>query len=362
MDLSRGIFLLRSGHVEMDLFPGTLPSPFWSSHATDQKFAWMQIVGTLRKLRRQPPVLAIVNYREEAFFRAGTGWASGIGSAARAAFVRPSRLGELLFFASLVRHKVPIALLNRSDVGELPSASDWYYRRCHACFVRELSPQPEITLKSIFTLSGGNPETNRRGRKLLGVLDPLCPVSRDTAKLRPISLGVPEENIAKILFDRRKEYDVFFAGDLHEKGLRGRLVEELRTQAGRRGWRILLRDRLPRDEFFQSLASSHLCLSPPGMGWDCWRHYEAMLAGSVPLMTYPTILQYRPAIEGDHGFYFAPEAGGLTRCLEQALGSPDRLSHVAAAGRNLVLDFHTFPKLRDYVIRETLGASARSPA
>jgi len=270
-----------------------------------------------------------VNYREKAFFRAGMGWASGIGSAARAAFVRPSRLGELLFFASLVRHKVPIALLNRSDVGELPSASDWYYRRCHACFVREFSPQPEMTLKSLFSLSGGNPETNRRGRKLLSIVDPRCPTGRDISKLRPISLGMPEDCVSEIPFDQLKEYDVFFAGDLHEKGIRGRLLAELRGLAERRGWKVLLRERLPRGEYLRCLAASRLCLSPPGMGWDCWRHYEAMLAGSVPLMTYPTILQYHPAIEGEHCFHFAPETGGLTRCLEKALASPDRLTLIA---------------------------------
>jgi len=343
----------------MDLFPGSLPSPFWTSHTPGQRLSWKRIGDTLRRLRTSSPGLAIVNYREESFFRTGTGWAGGLGSATWAALFRPSRVGELLFFAQLVRQRIPIALLNRSDIGEIAAASEWYYRRCHACFVRELSPQPEMTLKSLFSTSGGNPQTNRRARKILGLLDPPYPKDRDTSKLRPMSLGIPDEWIHEIPLIKEKEWDVFFAGDLHEKGLRGRLVQEVSAWAARTGRKILLRDRLPREEYLRCLAASRLALSPPGMGWDCWRHYEAMLAGSVPLLTFPTILQYRPAVDGEHCFYFAPETGGLTRCLEKALASPERLPAMAAAGRQLVMDHHLFSKLRDYVINETLAAFSR---
>lgn len=359
MDLSSGIFLLQSGRVEMDLFPGFLPPPFWSSHNPGRKLTWTQIFKILRSLRRNPPALAVVNYREEAFFRPGTGWAGGLGSAARAAFFRPTHLGELLIFSQLVRQQVPIALLNRSDVGEIPVGSEWYYRRCQTCFVRELSPQPEMTLKALFSLSGGNPQSNRRARKILSLFDPCCSTHRDSSKLRPISLGMPDEWIPQIPQGGEKEWDVFFAGDLHEKGLRGRFVEEVSEWAGRTKRKILIKDRLPREEYWRCLASSRLCLSPPGMGWDCWRHYEAMLAGAVPLMTYPTILQHRPGIDGEHCFYFPPEPGGLAQCLEKVLAAPEHLPAIAAAGRQLVLEHHLFSKLRDYVINETLAAAPR---
>ena len=83
------------------------------------------------------------------------------------------------------------------------------------------------------------------------------------------------------------------------------------------------------------------------------------MAGSVPLMPFPTILQHRPGIDGEHCFYFAPEPGGLTRCLEKALAVPESLPAMAAAGRQLVLEHHLFSKLRDYVIHETLKAFSR---
>jgi hypothetical protein len=215
-----------------------------------------------------------------------------------------------------------------------------------------------MTLKSLFSTSGGNRQTNRRARRILGLLDPRCPKGRDTSKLRPISLGIPDEWIHEIPATKEKEWDVFFAGDLYEKGLRGRLLEEVKGWAGRTGRRVLLRDRLSRQEYLRCLAASCLTLSPPGMGWDCWRHYEAMLAGSVPLMTYPTILQHCPGIEGEHCFYFAAEPGGLARCLEKILAAPESLLAMAAAGRQLVFEHHLFSKLREYVIQETLAASS----
>ena len=360
MDSNSGIFLLQSGHSEMDLFPVSLPTPFWSSHIPSEKLGWIQVVRTLRRLRKNPPSLAVVKYREDALFRTGTGWVGGLVSAVRAAFFRPSRLAELLFFSFLTRHNIPIALINRSDVGEIPAGSDWYYRRCHACFVRELSPQPESTLKSLFTISGGNSEVNRRSRMFLSFFDPRCPIGRNIDKLRPLSLGLPDESILDIQFGMEKKWDVFFAGDHHEKHLRSRLVQEIRDWAARTGRKVLLREPLPRGEYLRCLDESRLALSPPGIGWDCWRHYEAMLAGSVPIMTYPTTLQYRPAIDEEHCFYFAPEHGGLTKCLEKALAVPERLPKMAAAGRPLVLEHHLFSKLRDYVVRETLATFSRS--
>jgi len=351
------IFLLQAGHGEMDLFPGSLPSPFWSSHTPGRRLSWTRIGDTLRRMRKNPPLLAIVNYREEPFFRTGTGWASGLGSAAWSVLFRPSRLGELLFFAQLIRQRIPIALLNRSDIGEIPAASDWYYRRCHVCFVRELSPQPEMTLKSLFSTSGGNPQTNRRARRILGLMDPPCPPTRITTKLRPISLGLPDSGRLPAP-SATKKHDIFFAGDLHEKGLRGRLVEECRRHAENRNWRLCLRERMGQEEFWKTLSESRLCLSPPGMGWDCWRHYEAMALGAVPLMPYPTILQDHPPVDGQHCFYFPPEPGGLSAVLDRAMDQGVNLTQMAEAGRQLTLAYHTWPKLRDYVIRETLRASA----
>jgi len=315
----------------------------------------------LERLRASREKLVVVSAREQPwFFSQKSGYASAAGAFVRGFLKDPTEIIQMLLFLEVVRRRIPVALINRSDDGRLLTGSDWFYRRCHACFVRELHPLPEIALRDLYTPSGGNPQTNRRARRILSWFDPSCPTRRDISKLRPISLGVRNETLECLRGATGKKWDLFFAGDLHEKGLRGRMIEELRELAGKRVWKILLRDRLPQEEYLYCLAQSRLCLSPPGMGWDCWRHYEAMLAESVPVMPYPTILQYQPALDGEHCFYFAPESGGLTLCLQRIMTQMDRLPAMAQAGRRLVLENHTYSKLREYVIRETLEAHARS--
>ncbi len=39
--------------------------------------------------------------------------------------------------------------------------------------------------------------------------------------------------------------------------------------------------------YLEYLQRSFLCLSPAGVGYDCFRHYEIMLAGSIPVINLP---------------------------------------------------------------------------
>ena len=349
------IFVLEAGQSALDLFPRGSAGTFVYSRSSPSS-RWPEICKTLRRLDNESFDLAVVSYREKSFFPKGAGWMRGLGQALRSFLFRPDELTQLLMFSKLVQKNIPIALINRSDSGHIPVGSDWFYRRSHACFVRELYPAPEILLQDIFTSSGGNLQSNRRAQKILSLWDPHCPRYRNVENLRPISLGISDSNISKIPSSEHKIWDLFFAGDLHEKSLRTRLVQECRQFEKAKGLKFLITDRISQSDYLQALSESRLCLSPPGMGWDCWRHYEAMLAGSIPLMTYPTILQHHPAIDGKHCFYFAPEPGGLTRALEHALLLKSQLPQMADAGRQLVLKHHTFSKLREYVIRETLSA------
>jgi len=349
------IFVLQVAHCPLDLFSDVSEHFVLQAQPSSQP-TWTEIRKTLRQIDHESFDCAIVSYREKTFFPNGAGWIRGLLQALAAGLSSPYELGQLLMFAKLIQKNVPIALINRSDSGHIPVGSDWFYRRSHACFVRELYPAPEILLQDIFTSSGGNLQSNRRAQKILSLWDPHCPRYRNVENLRPISLGISDSNTPKIPSSEHKIWDLFFAGDLHEKSLRTRLVQECRQFEKAKGLKFLITDRISHSDYLKALSESRLCLSPPGMGWDCWRHYEAMLAGSIPLMTYPTILQHHPAIDGKHCFYFAPEPGGLTRALEHALLLKSQLPQMADAGRQLVLNHHTFSTLREYVIRETLSA------
>jgi len=93
--------------------------------------------------------------------------------------------------------------------------------------------------------------------------------------------------------------------------------------------------------------------SPEGLGWECLRHYEAALAGSVPLMQSPSILRYAPLQEGEHAFYYYLEGEHLAFRIRQALQNRARLVEMGRAARQHVLQWHTHEALGRYVIEET---------
>jgi len=344
------IFVLDTGHSRMDLFAD--PAAAACTHAWDREFpraGWTDVRRALRLVSSCRWDLAVVNMREFCFFRRNAGGLDGIWRFMRGAWKHPREIGELLVFARLVKSGVPIALVNRSDRGGVWDGSDWFFRNCHACFIRELHPDPRW---SLLDLSGTNLWARRLGGS--GALGP-----RDWNKLRPISLGLPDPE--SFPSPAPKEFDVLYGHgrDFRDKPLRDRLVAELQDACRRLGLNLKLVDRVSKAEWIRLMAASRLVFSPPGVGWDCWRHYEAMMAGAIPLMTYPTILRHQPPVEGVEGFYFAPEPGGLERGLTLAWSQRNRFQEISSAGRDLVLRHHTFPKLRGYVIGETFAAFSR---
>jgi hypothetical protein len=52
---------------------------------------------------------------------------------------------------------------------------------------------------------------------------------------------------------------------------------------------------LPPSEYFKSLPSYKFVISPEGNGFDCHRHYEALIAGCIP------IVEYHLGIAGKYG-------------------------------------------------------------
>jgi glycosyltransferase involved in cell wall biosynthesis len=119
---------------------------------------------------------------------------------------------------------------------------------------------------------------------------------------------------------------------------------------------------LPRAEFYERCARAWLVWSPEGLGWDCFRHYEAAAAGSVPLINQPTIERHQPLIGGEHAVYYDPEPGGLTRAVRAALADRPTLARIAAAGQAHVLEHHTPEAIARHIVRTALGRPGGDPA
>jgi hypothetical protein len=175
------------------------------------------------------------------------------------------------------------------------------------------------------------------------------------ARLHPISLGLSAGRIATLPDAARKDTDIFFAGQsTGSSTVRERGIAELKELA-RLGYQIDIATRLlPWKEFAERCARARLVWSPEGLGWDCFRHYEAAACRSVPLVSQPVIHRHRPLLEGIHCFHYGVEAGGLVRAARAALRDADRLRRMAEAGRRHVLRHHTHARLCDYVVATAL--------
>lgn len=99
-------------------------------------------------------------------------------------------------------------------------------------------------------------------------------------------------------------------------------------------------------------AESWITLSPAGLGWDCYRHMEAALAGSVPLVSTPTIERYRPLVTGEHCLAYHPDEDRIVPIVTEALADKARLQRMAEAARQHVLDHLTETAICRQLLRE----------
>jgi hypothetical protein len=216
-------------------------------------------------------------------------------------------------------------------------------QHCVCYFKRELPQNPSnaFLYTTAKTEEGGNVLNLKYFRDLVG-------------KLRPISLGVETAGADDLLAcETIKKTDVFFAGGMVNHVNRQRGLKQLESLQAK-GYAIdIAHERLPRQEFLKRCAQAYLVWSPEGGGWDCYRHYEAALAGSVPLMQSPPIYRYAPFMDDVNACYYCIEDDHLAWRIQQALQSRGRLAEMGLAAREHVLKWHTFEALTRYVLQET---------
>jgi hypothetical protein len=168
-------------------------------------------------------------------------------------------------------------------------------------------------------------------------------------KLRPVPLILPNES--RIPAPREKDIDLIFAGTLCNE-TRTRAVEAARSLESQ-GIRVLIPDRpLPYPAFMDGLSRAWLVLSPEGLGWDCYRHYEACLAGSVPLINSPRFQRRLYLEDGPHCFYYDADRDCIAARVVELLADKPRLSRMSEEGRRYVLANHTRSAVGRYILGE----------
>lgn len=226
----------------------------------------------------------------------------------------------------------PIVLFDPSDAPFVPRNAIWLWGRAAAIFKRELP----LDRWSMFMRTAHEDVPTPRFRRIEGYRSIL-------AKVRPMSLGLSVATERAIPAGaREKRTDVFFAGAVEaNSSLRATGLSELRALRESGLGIDIAEGRLTREEFFRRCAEARLVWSPAGLGHDTFRHYEAAACQSVPLISRPTIEQFRPFADGETAFFYDPEEGGLARAIHRALVRRDDLPALGRAAREHVLAHHT---------------------
>ncbi|CAO4132638.1 CgeB family protein [Methylorubrum extorquens] len=257
--------------------------------------------------------------------------------------------GLVLFAARGPR--VRLAVLDVTDHLTIHPRDRAFLRRCDLFFKRELAANPWNTLETV--LPRGACAGHARQ-------DPACLALR--AKLRPFALGIKATALKTPIPASERSYDLFYAGSAQGIAFR-ETVSGVLPRLAARGWRIHApTHRLSPEAFAEAITRSRFCLSPGGVGWDCYRHYEVASLGSVPIFDTRPLTGIEPFLHGREGFYLDPQED-LERALDQLLRTDDAgVDRMTSAAQALVERVYTFDALARYVIAETLalGPSPRT--
>ena len=233
-------------------------------------------------------------------------------------------------------HRVPIVVIDLRDSCLIGRHNFFLLKRGVAYFKRELPSDHWLT----FCKAGYPMFPGLRWRSIKRHV-------RWVEKLQPISYGAislglgqfsPRADAASL----EKTADIFFAGSITGNStVRAHGLQELQALK-QEGYLIdVASERISQQEFAKRMSKAWLAWSPGGLGWDCARHYEAAVLGSVPLMNHPTIQRDMPLADGEHCILYSIEPGGLARAARKALADKSRLREMARHAAAHVAAHHT---------------------
>ena len=95
-----------------------------------------------------------------------------------------------------------------------------------------------------------------------------------------------------------REVDVFYVGTENCKA-RG-ITNEFYQKATDAGVNFLRqKEKVPLETFAERLNQTKIAWSPEGTNWQCWRHYESLYYGAIPLINAPHDSIYHDLVHGE---------------------------------------------------------------
>jgi len=242
------------------------------------------------------------------------------------------------------KHDCKLVVIDRSDETTIHPNDLRIIKRCDHYFKRELP----WSSWSVF-------ERLKPAEICIGTASGFPSLQALAGKLTPLSLGV-EDDIAveqNKRPDNRKKFDVFYLGKPYNMERRLAIDQDL-ADLEKKGLRVFrTKSSLTRSEFLQTIRESRIAVSPGGVGWDCFRHYEIPACGTALLIERPSHQTYAPPLENIEAIHYDPHLSILP-IVTHWLQDPGALERVAAAGRSWVHLHHSYSALGKRVVEVAL--------
>lgn len=245
------------------------------------------------------------------------------------------------------KHHCPLVVVDRTDEATIHPNDRWALDRCELYFKREVP----LSRWAIF-------ERLLPTGKCVGVISRQPTFASWGKKIHALPLGIEDESVSHDdLAARPKMFDIFYAGSAHGLARRQRVSAAV-ARLATRGYSIsLAHGELSEEEFVQRLKSSRIAVSPGGIGWDCFRHYEITAAGTAMVLEAPCHEMPLVPGHGDAAIWYGPH-DDLEALLESWLERPTELAALAERGRCWLSENATHSKLGEYILTMASASAA----
>ncbi|MCH6255413.1 glycosyltransferase [Puniceicoccaceae bacterium K14] len=161
--------------------------------------------------------------------------------------------------------------------------------------------------------------------------------------VQPLPYWILESQFDEIVKgNQSKDIDLFFAGKFHQGRKRAieKLIQTLNTQDLNI---VVLKERVDLKTYYDYLNRSRLVLSPSGIGWHCFRHYESLVAGAIPVIDKSEEEIVSDLKDGQNAIIY-----------QNSDDAAEKITHYFKNGKN---GFWDFDESAAYVKREHLDTS-----
>jgi hypothetical protein len=237
------------------------------------------------------------------------------------------------------KHACKLLVVDRTDEPTVHRNDVAILRDCDIYFKREMPWSIWTTLEHVKT-----------GNICIGMASAYSNMQELVEKMRPLSLGGEDDLIRECAESGSdKCYDVFYVGKAY--GMPRRLVIDAQMEELKQlGFRVFHPTRhLTRNEFLAAIAMSHIAISPGGVGWDCFRHYEIPACGTAMLIERPCHQAYAPPIANVEAIYYNP-GDSIVPVIRHWLSKPEELRNIAISGKRWMEKHHAYSALGRQIV------------